>query len=29
MVISLEPEARAWLAEKGYDPVHARGPSFV
>ena len=26
VVISLEPEARAWLAEKGYDPVYGARP---
>ena len=26
MAITLEPEARAWLAEKGYDPVYGARP---
>ena len=26
VVIALEPEARAWLAEKGYDPVYGARP---
>ena len=26
VVITLEPEARAWLAEKGYDPVYGARP---
>jgi ATP-dependent Clp protease ATP-binding subunit ClpA len=26
IAISLEPEARAWLAEKGYDPVYGARP---
>jgi ATP-dependent Clp protease ATP-binding subunit ClpA len=26
VVISLEPEARTWLAEKGYDPVYGARP---
>jgi ATP-dependent Clp protease ATP-binding subunit ClpA len=26
VVISLEPEARAWLAEKGYDPIYGARP---
>ena len=26
IAIALEPEARAWLAEKGYDPVYGARP---
>ena len=26
VVITLEPEARVWLAEKGYDPVYGARP---
>ena len=26
VVIALEPEARVWLAEKGYDPVYGARP---
>ncbi len=26
VAITLEPEARAWLAEKGYDPVYGARP---
>jgi ATP-dependent Clp protease ATP-binding subunit ClpA len=26
VVIALEPEARAWLAEKGYDPIYGARP---
>ena len=26
VAIALEPEARAWLAEKGYDPVYGARP---
>ena len=26
VAITLEPDARAWLAEKGYDPVYGARP---
>ena len=26
MVITLEPDARAWLAQKGYDPTYGARP---